>query len=97
MSHIAPASRFALVTRRQALLGLGAVPFVANAQIRPGADAWRIGQSVDLSGPLGDLGRAMHLGAMACFAAVNAKGGVHGRPIELVAQDDGYDVKRSLN
>jgi len=38
----------------------------------------------------------MHQGAKACFAAINAKGGVNGRPIELAAVDDGYDVKRSL-
>lgn len=60
------------------------------------ADAVRLGQSVALSGPLAELGQALHQGAMAGFQSVNAKGGVHGRRIELVAQDDGYDVKRSL-
>jgi branched-chain amino acid transport system substrate-binding protein len=58
--------------------------------------AWRISQSVALTGPLGDLGQAMHQGAKACFDAINARGGVHGRPIELVVLDDGYDVKRAL-
>jgi len=56
----------------------------------------RIGQSTALSGPLGDLGQAMHQGARACFDAVNAQGGVHGRKIELATLDDGYDVKRAL-
>jgi branched-chain amino acid transport system substrate-binding protein len=56
----------------------------------------RIGQSVDLGGPLAELGKAMHLGAKACFAAVNAAGGVHGRQLELVGKDDGYNVQRSL-
>jgi ABC-type branched-subunit amino acid transport system substrate-binding protein len=42
------------------------------------------------------LGEAMNAGARACFAAVNEKGGVHGRPIELVSADDGYDVKRAV-
>lgn len=56
----------------------------------------RLGQSTALTGPLGDLGQAMHQGARACFEAVNARGGVQGRKIELVTQDDGYDVKRAV-
>jgi ABC-type branched-subunit amino acid transport system substrate-binding protein len=56
----------------------------------------KIAQSIALSGPLGELGQAMHQGAKACFAAINAKGGVNGRTIELTVADDGYDVKRAL-
>ncbi len=56
----------------------------------------RIAQSIALSGPLGELGQPMHQGANACFAGINAKGGVNGRPIELTMADDGYDVKRAL-
>jgi ABC-type branched-subunit amino acid transport system substrate-binding protein len=56
----------------------------------------RIAQSIALSGPLGELGQAMHQGAKACFASINAKGGVNGRLIELTVADDGYDVKRAL-
>ena len=56
----------------------------------------RIGQSIALTGPLGDLGQAVLQGAKAHFDAVNAKGGVNGRRIELVSQDDGYDVKRAV-
>lgn len=56
----------------------------------------KISQSIALSGPLGDLGQAMQQGAKACFAGINAKGGIHGRRIELVSMDDGYDVKRAL-
>lgn len=56
----------------------------------------RIGQSTALTGPLGDLGQAMHQGAKACFTAVNARGGVNGRQIELQVKDDGYDVPRGV-
>ena len=38
----------------------------------------------------------MHQGAKVYFAALNANGGVNGRPIELSAVDDGYDVPRAL-
>jgi ABC-type branched-subunit amino acid transport system substrate-binding protein len=60
-------------------------------------EAIRLGQTVALTGPLGDIGTAMHRGSKVCFDAVNAQGGVHGRPIELVVRDDGYDVKRALD
>ncbi len=52
----------------------------------------RIGMSSPLSGPTGAYGRAMKEGIEACFAQVNARGGVEGRRLELVALDDGYDV-----
>jgi branched-chain amino acid transport system substrate-binding protein len=82
------------LTRRRAALAVAAAPWFAGGA-RASA-ALRIGQSIALSGPLGDLGQAMHQGAKACFAAVNARGGIHGRPIELQVQDDGYDVPRAL-
>ncbi|MDZ7864533.1 ABC transporter substrate-binding protein [Acidovorax sp.] len=56
----------------------------------------RIGQSTALTGPLGDLGSAMHQGAKAAFASINAKGGVHGRSIELTTLDDAYEVPKAL-
>jgi ABC-type branched-subunit amino acid transport system substrate-binding protein len=59
-------------------------------------DVVRLGQTVALTGPLADIGAAMHRGSKVCFEAVNAQGGVHGRRIELVARDDGYDVKRAI-
>lgn len=53
-------------------------------------------QTVALTGPLGDLGQALVQGAKLGFEVVNAKGGVHGRKIELVAQDDAYDVNKAV-
>lgn len=85
------------LSRRQMLGALASLPLAAPLAAR--ADETgpiKIAQSIALSGPLGELGQAMHQGAKACFAAINAKGGVHGRPIELTAADDGYDVKRAL-
>jgi ABC-type branched-subunit amino acid transport system substrate-binding protein len=55
----------------------------------------KIYQSTALTGPLGDLGSAMHYGATAAFSAVNERGGVHGRKIELSTLDDGYEVARA--
>jgi ABC-type branched-subunit amino acid transport system substrate-binding protein len=38
----------------------------------------------------------MHQGAKAAFAGINARGGVHGKAIELVTQDDAYEVPKAL-
>lgn len=85
------------LTRRGILGALAALPAAFHASTRADdAGPVKIAQSAALSGPLGELGQAMHQGAKACFAAINAKGGVNGRPIELSALDDGYDVKRAL-
>ncbi len=85
------------MTRRGILGALAALPAAFHASTRADdAGPVKIAQSAALSGPLGELGQAMHQGAKACFAAINAKGGVNGRPIELSALDDGYDVKRAL-
>jgi len=76
--------------------GLGAVwPASWAANDTLGSEV-RIGQSIALTGPLGDLGQAVLQGAKAHFDALNARGGVNGRRIELVSQDDGYDVKRAV-
>jgi branched-chain amino acid transport system substrate-binding protein len=85
------------VSRRNVLMSLAAAPWAVHLPgIAQEASVIKIGQSVALSGPLGDLGQAMHQGAQACFETVNAQGGVNGRKIGLVALDDGYDVKRAL-
>lgn len=84
-------------SRRQALVGLGAWAATAGRAWGQDGDTIRLGQSIAVSGPLGDLGQALVVGANACFASVNAKGGVHGKTIELVTRDDGYDVKRAAD
>ena len=71
-------------------LGLG------GTHAQEGKDAsLRIYQSTALTGPLGDLGSAMHQGALAAFAHTNGRGGVHGRSIDLQTLDDGYEVARA--
>jgi len=76
---------------------LAALPFALHAPCARAEDsgALKIGQSIALSGSLGEIGQAMRQGAKACFAGINANGGVNGRTIELVSTDDGYDVKRA--
>src|ERR1700743_3569427 len=63
-----------------------------------GVTASRIlfGQAAAMSGPSSALGLKMRQGILAAFAEVNAKGGVHGRKLELISRDDGYDPDRSV-
>ncbi len=84
-------------SRRSLLSALALLPAAMHAPLwAQDTGPLKIAQSTALTGPLGELGSAMHQGAKACFASINAKGGVNGRTIELNVLDDGYDVKRSL-
>ena len=58
-------------------------------------DKWVIGQSAPLTGGNAKFGTDIRAGALAWFASVNAKGGVQGRPIELVSLDDKNDRKQA--
>ncbi len=55
-----------------------------------------IGSSLALEGHAGYLGTQTLHGAMAYLNAVNAKGGIHGRKIKVIAYDDGYDPPRCV-
>jgi ABC-type branched-subunit amino acid transport system substrate-binding protein len=57
--------------------------------------AIRIGQTVALSGAVGEHGSALALGARAYIDKVNRGGGVNGRIIELLTLDDGGDARRA--
>lgn len=83
--------------RRRLLASALTVPWLLGQGLTQAQDApLQISQSVALTGPLGELGRAMHQGAQAAFAAINQRGGVHGRQIALTALDDGYEVARAV-
>jgi len=50
-----------------------------------------LGQSAPFSGPSAQLGREYREGAMAWFAEVNRRGGIHGRRLRLLSLDDRYE------
>lgn len=83
-------------SRRQALAWASAsalaAPWVAQAQT---ADAWRIGQTAALTGPLAFPFVEMNKGIAAAFAEANERGGVEGRRIEFVSLDDGGDPAKA--
>ncbi|MES2948551.1 MAG: ABC transporter substrate-binding protein [Pseudomonadota bacterium] len=53
-----------------------------------------IGQSLPLTGPGFPVANRVLAGARAQVERVNANGGIHGRPLELVTLDDGGDPQR---
>jgi branched-chain amino acid transport system substrate-binding protein len=58
-------------------------------------DAIRIGGIFPLSGGLSALGRPVEQAARAYFRSVNEAGGVNGRRIEFIAEDDAADPNRT--
>lgn len=83
------------IPRRQLLAGALALPWLGSRLAQAQEGTLKLCQSTALSGPLGDLGTAMHQGAQAAFAVANTRGGVNGRKIELQTLDDAYEIPRS--
>ena len=77
------------------LIGLGMIPYTAQAE--PGVFDDRIvfGQSAAFGGPAAALGLGMREGIQAAFNEVNRAGGVHGRKLTLISYDDGYEPDRA--
>jgi len=67
----------------------GADPGITDKEIK-------IGCFQPLSGTLGYMGNAIKEGVMSFFEEVNAAGGIHGRKINFIAEDDEYKPARSL-
>lgn len=56
----------------------------------------RVGMTTDLTGPAAFLGQELSAGTRLGFEHVNENGGVHGRRIELLVEDDGYQPPRTV-
>jgi branched-chain amino acid transport system substrate-binding protein len=55
-----------------------------------------VGSIQDLSGPLAGYGKQLRNGMQLRAEEANEQGGIHGRKIKLVVEDDGYDPKKSV-
>ena len=80
------------------MLAAAALVAARAADDIPGVSEERIvfGQSAAFSGPAEALGRGMRLGILAAFDERNRAGGVHGRRLELVSLDDGYEPELAI-
>ena len=70
---------------------------LSAAAQQPGvtADKILLGQAAVFTGPAAQLGIQMRNGIKTYFDFVNEKGGVNGRKLELVSEDDGYDPTKA--
>lgn len=81
--------------RKLVRLGVLAAFIFAASPSRGESPPIKVGMSTVLSGPAAGLGTEMRRGVAMRFAAANQSGGVHGRPLELVVLDDGYEPART--
>ena len=55
-----------------------------------------LGTHQDLSGPLVAWGEGVRNGSIMGVEEINAKGGIHGRRLRLVVEDNGYDPRKAV-
>ena len=87
-----PISGSSFGVRRRAFLGAGLAagalqvfsPFVRTARA---AEAVKIGLDNPLTGPLASLGKNELIGCQMAIDAINAKGGILGRPVQPIVED----------
>ena len=90
------------MNRRLTSLAIGLLAagftFHAAAQQQQGISDTEIvvGDILPLTGPPALLGVAHNLGVKAAVAEVNAAGGIHGRKVRLISEDDGYVPSRTI-
>lgn len=75
--------------------GAGALPLTVLAEDGVTDKEIRIGMANALSGPASGLGTQLKAGAQAYLDTVNAAGGVNGRKLTLVSEDDGYEPEKT--
>jgi branched-chain amino acid transport system substrate-binding protein len=78
-----------IVFAASAAIMLTALP--ANAQ-----DVVKVGMSGPFSGGLSLLGQSVRDGVEVAFAEINEQGGVGGRKLQFIAEDDGYEPMRTI-
>lgn len=90
-------SRSLLLATTVALTTLAAHPALAQFKTQGVTDTEIvIGTHMDLSGPIKSWGVPASQGMKLAVEQINAAGGINGRKIKLVLEDDGYDPKKAV-
>ena len=87
------------LNRRSLLAGAAALASARFASATPTAAQAApilIGQSLPLSGPVAPALVPIVQGQNLALEQLNRKGGIHGRPVQLVQLDDAYDPRRTV-
>jgi branched-chain amino acid transport system substrate-binding protein len=83
-----------------ASLAMGTL-LLATAQVQAQSqgvskDEILIGTIQDLSGPLAGYGKQLRFGMQLRVDEINEQGGINGRKLKLLVEDDGYDPKKAV-
>jgi len=88
--------------RFKALLGAGclAVALATNqasaGEVGVTETSIKVGATLDMTGPVAFVGKVLSDGMNVFFSAVNDEGGIHGRKITQLVEDNGYDPSRAV-
>ncbi|KAA3632103.1 MAG: hypothetical protein DWQ08_04015, partial [Proteobacteria bacterium] len=77
-------------------IGLAGIPVWAHAETGVTDNEILIGEVLMLSGPASFIGKSAAAGSKLAIAEINANGGIHGRPLKGIYEDDGYVPARSV-
>ena len=77
------------------LLIFGMVPSFAG-ELGVTDTSVKVGASLDMTGPIAFVGKVLSDGMNVYFSALNDEGGVHGRKVTQVVEDNGYDPSRAV-
>ena len=83
-----------LLSRRIMLAASAAI--MLTALPAKAQDAVKVGMSGPFSGGLSLLGQSVRDGVEVAFAEINEQGGVGGRKLQFIAEDDGYEPMRTI-
>jgi branched-chain amino acid transport system substrate-binding protein len=89
---------FLTLSRRHFLqsTALGATVLAAPAVLRAQGAPVKVGILHPVSGALSYSGQQGRIGATLAVEEINAAGGIHGRKIKMILEDNGYDPKKAV-
>src|SRR5688572_30878150 len=85
-----------MIKTRRHLVTIAAVAFLGGTISVSAQDVYKIGMSAGLTGYAATVDRAWRDGVEVAIAALNAKGGIAGRKIELVVEDNRSEPQEAV-
>ena len=85
-----------MTAQRVFLVGVFAASFFGLTSLAQAQTPIRIGASLSTTGVYAALGQSQLRGYQMCIKRANDKGGMLGRPLQLIVQDDGSDPKAAV-
>ncbi|MES2243955.1 MAG: ABC transporter substrate-binding protein [Pseudomonadota bacterium] len=79
-----------------ALSALALASTLAGAQQGVSKTEITLGSIQDLSGPIAGFGKQARLGMLLRVDEINEQGGINGRKLKIIVEDDAYDPKKSV-